>query len=266
LKATTKCKSRFGLRRCYKSSSNRLIFAGEVVSSLRKAWLRSADARGIAANTGKGQRHIAPASFKSRKSPQRRAVSRKSPQLQLWTCLGVARRFEAGTSRCCGGGRWANRNDKAAAGIASQDALLSSSMGTISLVRLVMAGRFNNSSSRSTSNRITLPSCKSCTCSMCLHSITRVSMSPSNPLCREYAPYCARMLPPIASRAQQNPNPICPKGFSKPSEIGPSACGCLLTDFRVALQAIQRLWRNGSNRKAGRELPTGRQLMPLGDR
>jgi hypothetical protein len=63
---------------------------------------------------------------------------------------------------------------KAAAGMASQDALLSSSMGTISLARLVMAGRFNNSSSRSTSNRITLPSCKSCTCSMCKHSGDKV--------------------------------------------------------------------------------------------
>src|SRR5271156_351660 len=38
-------------------------------------------------------RHHAPS------SPQQKT----SPQLQLGTCLGVARRFEAGPSRCCGG-------------------------------------------------------------------------------------------------------------------------------------------------------------------
>jgi hypothetical protein len=80
---------------------------------------------------------------------------------------------------CCVGGRWANREYELRPHVASQDALPSSSMGTISLVSAgSWLGSFTNSSSRSTSNRSTLPSCKSCTCSICLRSIIRVSMSP----------------------------------------------------------------------------------------
>jgi hypothetical protein len=87
---------------------------------------------------------------------------------------------------CCVGGRWANREDEPCPHVASQDALLSSWMGTISLVGWVMAGSFTNSSSRSTSNRSTLPSCKSCACSMCLPSIIRASMSPKRPVAPRY--------------------------------------------------------------------------------
>jgi hypothetical protein len=114
---------------------------------------------------------------------------------------------------CCVGGRWANREYELRPHVASQDALLSSSRGSISSVRLIMAGRFTNSSSRSTSNRSTLPNCKSCTCSMCLRSIIRVSMSPINLLRSAYAPYCAMMLHSIASQAQQNPNRDALRGF-----------------------------------------------------
>jgi hypothetical protein len=114
---------------------------------------------------------------------------------------------------CCVGGRWANREYELHPHVASQDALLYSSRGSIFSVRLIMAGKFTNSSSRSTSNKITLPSCKSCACSMCLRSINHASLSPGNPLRREYAPYCARVLHPIASRAQQNPNRNALRGF-----------------------------------------------------
>jgi hypothetical protein len=68
LKATTKCKSCFGPRGSYKSSNSCLISLNEVISILRKAW-RGAEllnARGLAANMGKGHHHIAPASFKSK--------------------------------------------------------------------------------------------------------------------------------------------------------------------------------------------------------
>ena len=50
-------------------------------------------------------------------------------------------------------------------------------MGTISLVGWVLAESFTNSSSRSTSNRSTLPSFKSCACSMCVRSTIRVTNS-----------------------------------------------------------------------------------------
>jgi hypothetical protein len=79
---------------------------------------------------------------------------------------------------CCVGGRWANQEDEPCPHAASQDALLSSSMGRIFLVSWSMSGSFANSSSRSTSNRSTLPSCKSCAWSMCLSSIIRASVSP----------------------------------------------------------------------------------------